>query len=134
MLSAGWVLQPVQLVRHAVPQEPVDAREALIDGTRRLPQLAGYHLARQPVGVLHAQQFPGSGCKFLDAAVQDLHLVHRSGLARPLLFLQIEHLIGGAAKGSAYEKAASLRGSVSGPGNASTSKDYLKQYGKKRAA
>ena len=51
-----------------------------------------------------------------------------------LLREQVENLIGRAGKGSAYEKAASLRGSVSGPGNASTSKDYLKQYGKKRAA
>lgn len=51
-----------------------------------------------------------------------------------LLREQVETLIGRAGKGSAYDKAASLCGSVSAPRTASTSRDYLKQYGKKRAA
>ena len=45
-----------------------------------------------------------------------------------------EQLIESSGTGSAFEKAEHLSGVFkTGPGNASTSKDYLKQYAPKRA-
>jgi hypothetical protein len=46
---------------------------------------------------------------------------------------QVERLLKGEAAGSAYDKAAHLIGSVPMPADASTSKDYLKQYGQENS-
>jgi hypothetical protein len=53
-----------------------------------------------------------------------------------LLREQVDQLIRQqAAKGSAYDKASDLIGSIKGgPRNVATSKEYLKQYAPKRAA
>ena len=51
-----------------------------------------------------------------------------------LLREQVERLVGRSANGSAFDKAGKLRGSISAPRIASTSKEYLKQYAKKSAA
>lgn len=48
---------------------------------------------------------------------------------------QIERLLEHRIAGSAYEKAAHLCGSIKGgPSDISTSKEYLKRYGKKNSA
>jgi hypothetical protein len=49
---------------------------------------------------------------------------------------QVDQLINQeATRGSAYEKSSRLCGSIKGgPRNVATSKDYLKQYARKRAA
>jgi hypothetical protein len=49
-----------------------------------------------------------------------------------LLRQGVEEMIKGKRAGSALEKAKHLCGIFSGPGNLSTSKDYLKQYASAR--
>ncbi len=44
----------------------------------------------------------------------------------------VEEMIKRKSAGSALEKAKHLCGIFSGPGNLSTSKDYLKQYARKK--
>ncbi len=50
-----------------------------------------------------------------------------------LLRQSVDELINRKGTGSAYDKAKHLCGIFSGPGNLSTSKDYLKQYAKKKS-
>ena len=49
-----------------------------------------------------------------------------------LLRQGVEEMLQRKRAGSALEKAKHLCGIFSGPGNLSTSKDYLKQYGQKK--
>ena len=49
-----------------------------------------------------------------------------------LLRQGVEEMIKGKRAGSALEKAKHLCGIFSGPGNLSTSNDYLKQYAQKK--
>jgi hypothetical protein len=49
-----------------------------------------------------------------------------------LLRQGVEQMIQGRPAGSALAKAGHLCGIFSGPGNLSTSKDYLKQYAQKK--
>jgi hypothetical protein len=49
-----------------------------------------------------------------------------------LLRQSVEEMLQRKHTGSALEKVKHLCGIFSGPGNLSTSKDYLKQYGKKK--
>jgi hypothetical protein len=48
-----------------------------------------------------------------------------------LLRKQIDRLVERKCEGSIHDRVSHLCGIFQGPGNASTSKDYLKQYAKK---
>lgn len=50
-----------------------------------------------------------------------------------LLRQSVDDLIQRRGGGTAYDKAKHLCGIFRGPGNLSTSKDYLKQYAKKKS-